>query len=189
MSTPSRHRVWPWILAILTAVCMLPVVIVASHIGLSGEAAVLRDGLKHATGGRWNTRVQLKSGMLLFPARMVVAMCNVDEEAKWALGAVRSASVGVYELGEPSADSPGLSASLASLDASMRNKGWERLVTGAEDGTNVIVYTNSGDRGSTMRVCAGVVNGRELVVVSATIRPEALMPLFDKHLPEAARRL
>ena len=190
MSTPSRHRVWPWILAILIAICLLPVVIVATHIGLSREARVLRDELKTATGSTWSTRVQFSSGPLLIPAaRAVVKFCNVDDDARCALAAVSSASVGVYEIDE-AGESPGLGGGLASLDARMSRNGWERLVTVIDDKENVVVYTKAGSNwDSKMRVCVGVVTGRELVVVSATVRPGALMPLIDKHLQQAKHRL
>ncbi|HUG12812.1 MAG TPA: hypothetical protein VMM36_17480 [Opitutaceae bacterium] len=190
MSAPSRHRVWPWILAILGTICLLPVVIVATHIGLSSEARVLRDELKTATGSTWSTRVQLSSGPLLIPAaRAVVSFCNVDEDARSALAAVRSASVGVYEIDE-AGDSPGLGAGLASLDARLGRNGWERLITVIDNKENVVVYTKAGGNwDSKVRVCIGVVTGRELVVVSATVRPEALMPLIDKHLQQAKHRL
>jgi hypothetical protein len=190
MSAPSRHRVWPWILAILVAICVLPVVIVATHIGLSGEARVLRDELKTATGSTWSTRVQLSSGPLLIPAaRAVVSLCNVDDEARCALAAVSSASVGVYELAE-AGESPGLGAGLAALDKRMSSSGWERLVTVIDNQENVVVYAKSGGQwNSKMRICVGVVTGKELVVVSATIRPDALMPLIDKQLKQAKYRL
>lgn len=190
MSTPSRHRVWPWILAVLFAICLLPVVVVATHIGLSREAKVLRDELKTATGSTWSTRVQLSSGPLLIPAvRAVVSFCNVDEEARHALAAVRSASVGVYELDE-AGESGGLGSALESLDARMNRRGWERLVTVIDNNENVVVYAKSGDNwNGKMQICVGVVTGKELVVVSATVRPEALMPVIDKHLQQARHRL
>ena len=190
MSTLSRHRVWPWILAILVAICLLPVVIVATHIGLSHEARVLRDELKTATGSTWSTRVQLSSGPLLIPAaRAVVSFCNVDDDARHALAAVCSASVGVYELDE-AGESEGLAPALASLDKRMLRRGWERLVTVIDNKDNVVVYTKAGNNwDSKIRVCIGVVTGKELVVVSATVRPEALMPLIDKHLQQAKHRL
>jgi hypothetical protein len=146
--------------------------------------------LKEATGATWNTRVQFKSGMLLIPARFVVSLCNVEDEARWALSAVRSASVGVYQLDEAAADSPGLAAGLASLDSTMRRKGWERLVAVSDGGQNVVVYTDSRSRNrNSVRVCVGVVDGEELVVVSATVHPDALMPIIEKHLPKADHRL
>jgi len=190
MSTPSRHRVWPWILAILVTICMLPVFLVATHIGLSREATMLRDELKTATGSTWSTRVQLSSGPFLIPlARAVVSFCNVDEEARYALAAVRSGSVGVYEL-DVAGEAEGLAPALASLDKRMERRGWERLVTVIDGGENVVIYAQSGDSwNGRMKVCVGVVSGRELVVVSATLRPEELMPVIDKHIQQATHRL
>lgn len=190
MSTPSRHRVWPWILAILFAICLLPVVIVATHIGLSSEARVLRDELKTATGSTWSTRVQLSSGPVLIPAvRAVASFCNIEDEARCALAAVRSASVGVYEL-DRAGGSLDLGSALASLDARMSSRGWERLVTVIDNNENVVIYTKPGESwNSKMRVCLGVVTEKELVVVSATVFPEALMPVIDKHIQQARHRL
>jgi hypothetical protein len=190
MNTPNRRRVWPWILAILVAICMLPVFLIATHIGLNREAKMLRDELKTATGSTWSTRVQLSSGPFLIPvARAVVSFCNVDEEARHALAAVRSASVGVYEIDE-AGEGEGLVPALASLDKRMQRKGWERLVTVIDGGENVVIYAQAGDSwNGRMKICVGVVTGKELVAVSASLRPEELMPVIDKHLKQAKHRL
>jgi hypothetical protein len=190
MSTPSRHRIWPWILAILFAICMLPVLLVATHIGLTSEAKVLRDELKTATGSTWSTRVQFSSGPFLMPvARAVVSLCNVDDDARYAIAAVRSASVGVYEI-DRAGVADGLAPALTSLDKRMERRGWERLVTVIDGGENVVIYAKVGDRLSdVMRVCVGVVTGKELVVVSATLRPDELMPILEKHIQKARHRL
>jgi hypothetical protein len=72
----------------------------------------------------------------------------------------------------------------------MSISGWERLVTVIDNQENVVVYAKSGGQwNSKMRICVGVVTGKELVVVSATIRPDALMPLIDKQLKQAKYRL
>lgn len=191
MSTKSRHRLWPWILAILVGICVMPVVIVASHIGLTREASILRDEMKEASGASWFTRVQLRSGFLLLPtARSIVALCNVDDEARWALSAVRHASVGFYELDHTGENGPALGEALPRLDERMRSAGWERLVTVIDGKENVVIYADSdGSSRRNVRLCIGVVTGKELVIVSATIRPDELLPIIEKHIPKTGIRL
>jgi len=190
MNTPRRHRIWPYILAILVGICLLPVIIVASHLGLNRDASVLRDGMKLASGSEWSTRIQFSSGFLAIPtARVVLAFCDVDEEAKIALAALKSASVGVYELAGHAAKSADFGKTLAALDTEMARKGWVRMVAVFEGKENVLVYTDDRDRNSdSIRVCVGVIDGENLVIASAVIRPDALMPIIEKHLPRGELR-
>lgn len=190
MNSPRRRRIWPYVLGLMAGVCLLPLVIVASHLGLGNDATILRDGMKAAVGGDVSTRIQFRSGLMMIPvARMVVSICNVKDEARIALSAVKSASVGVYELEDPVSKGTDFASAFSGIDTDMKRRGWERMVAVSDGNAQVLIYTRTKDRDSKiLRMALAVLDGREMVVVSAEVRPEHLMPMIEQHLPRATRR-
>ena len=181
---PRRHRIWPWIVAIL----LTPVVFAGwfawSLFHLNSEARLLRDELAAATGGGWHTKVQIHaSPVLLLAVRAVVShVDDVPADARQALAAVRSACVGVYERTED----PGLRsgpAPWAEIDARMARRGWTRVVEVIDAREQVLIYLPA-DRTQARpsRICLAVHDGRQLVVVAGTFRPDALAGLIGREL-------
>jgi hypothetical protein len=187
-----RRRLWPWILAILVTPVVFVAALAASVLTLHRDATVLRREVMAATQTGWNTKVQLSLGRVSFWAlRQCLAFVPDSHhqigEARAALQTVKAVSVGVYQPTDRSA-----TWSRATLfnetDRTMRDRGWTRLVGVVEKSQNVLIYVPT-DGTDFSQVCLTVVTGRELVVVSATLDPDALTDLValhaGKHLPRS----
>ena len=187
-STPAspqkRHQIWPWILGF----CLAPLIafggMIWSAVHLSRDAAALRKEIVAASGTKWHTTIQFSVGEApLTAARAVLALIkDVPDEAREALAAVRSASIGVYErIGSQNAGQR--RQFLAEADAVMARRGWKRIVGVTEPGNTVLIYLpESAAHADPSRICLAVCNGSELVIVSAGIDPDALAGLATREL-------
>jgi len=68
----------------------------------------------------------------------------------------------------------------------MQQRGWTRLVGVADRRENVLVYVPT-DSAEPSRVCLAVLHNRELVVVSARLKTEALAELVADHAVKKLR--
>jgi hypothetical protein len=100
-------------------------------------------------------------------------------DARLALAAVKSVSVGVYELAHP-AQADGRGELLNRVDREMGARGWSRIV-GVVDGEDTVMIYLPTDTDEPDEICLAVVSGRDLVVVSAEIRPAAVRELVAHH--------
>jgi hypothetical protein len=154
----------------------------ASFLTLNRDAALLRREVMAATAAPWDTKIQLSIGRIsLWAVRLGVSFVKHPgiEEARAALQAVRSVSVGVYR---PARKDPLWSREKLFLDTdrTMRDRGWVRLVGVADKAKSVLVYLPA-DCADVRTICLAVVSGRKLVVVSAKIDPDALVDLVAHH--------
>jgi len=189
MSTPSPagnvwRRVGRWFLATFVLGFLLVAVALANVVTLSRDAAALRRAVVRAGDLDLSTKVQVSTGpVLLGLARGITAMIDeVPAEAREGLAAVRKASVGVYDL-DRNSTARDRSRILNEADAGLRGRGWSRLVAVRNDESTVLVYsTDETPSGKSIRVCVAVCNQQQLVIASATVAPEALMDLIERHL-------
>lgn len=186
-----RRRRWPWVLAaVLLAPFLIAGVAAASYLTLSRDAAILRREVMAATQADWQTKIQLSAGRLTFWALRTGLAFVPDgkvHEAREALRAVRSVSVGVYR-STATAQDWSRDQLFNETDRKMRERGWSRLVGVADRRDNVLVYVPA--KATEIRdVCLAVLNGRELIIVSATLNSEALANLVKQHLPRERRKL
>lgn len=156
-----------------------------SMLTLNRDAALLRREVMNATNSDWHTKVQMDvGGVTLGAIRAALTFVHHKDidDAGLALSAVRSASVGVYERQRVD-DGTSFAKLSGHTDELMRKRGWTRLVGVSSGKENVLVYTS--DRGSDDRLdlCLAVIDGKELVVVSTRVDPEALVQLVEKHAP------
>ncbi len=186
---PCRRRRWPWVLAILLSPFLLLAVMAASFLTLNRDATVLRREVMAATGASWNPKVQLSAGRITF---WVVRHClalvpdNKIGEARAALDAVQSVSVGVYQRASTPAEWS-REKLFNDTDRTMRDRGWTRLVGVADKRENVLLYVPTGSE-EVRQLCLAVVNGRELVVVSASIDPAAVAHLVALYAGKDLKR-
>ncbi|HKB56191.1 MAG TPA: hypothetical protein VKC51_01260 [Lacunisphaera sp.] len=183
-----RRRVWRWVL-LGAGICLTPFVLLAiaaiSFLTLNSDAAVLRKQVMAAADADWHTRVQLSvGGITLGVLRQGLHFVHARdiEEARLALGAVRHASVGVYERTSGPADwsRPQL---FADTDQAMGRRGWTRLVGVADNKDTVLIYVPQDmDTDGPVEMCLAVVNGRELVVVSTSVDAAMLAELVKQHI-------
>lgn len=176
---------WPWVLGF----CLAPIVvlgaIVYSVFTLDRDAAVLRQKVVAATRADWKTKVQLSAGQLAIGlVRTGFSLVDSKEiaDAKLALRAVTSASVGVYERKSKAVGAWSRQQLLVDTDEAMRRRGWVRLIGVVEQKDTVLIYGPADyEATDSIDICLSVVNERDLVVVSATIRPAELAELVEKH--------
>ena len=189
-STPAApHRPYgKWIavgLIILIAPMLILGVAAWSMMTLDRDAAFLRREVMSATGSDWHAKVQLDLGAVtLGTVRTALRFVQHKDiaDARLALAAVRSASVGVYERKDDDQAVPAEKLFIRT-DALMRDRGWTRLVGVADGKQNVLIYTSDRGSGDRMDLCLAVVDGKELVVVSTRVDAEALLELVEKHAP------
>jgi len=189
-----RRPIGRWI-AVCLALLLLPMMVVAvgvvSMLTLSRDATVLRREVMAATEADWHTKVQVSAGWLVLGA-VRTALGFVDhkhmDEARDAMAAVRNVSVGVYERSGRT-ENWSREQLLRKTDERMRDRGWSRLVGVNDHGQTVLVYaSDEADNGDRMDLCVAVVDGRDLVVVSANVNADSLVRLAEKHFPEGRLR-
>jgi hypothetical protein len=173
---------------LFAGLCLAPVLLLGiaavSYLTIDRDVRVIREHVMAATGARWATRLQMNVGRLTLGAigegLRFSAIENVDT-ARLALDAVRGASVGIYAREANGGRIP-LEKLFLATDRAMQNRGWTRLVGVAKSTEQVLVYVPSRpDERGPIDVCVAVVSGKELVVASARLNPEALQFLLAKH--------
>lgn len=181
-----RRRIWPWVLGICLTPFLALGLAVASYITLDSDARTLRRHVMRATEADWTTKVQVSVGRATIGTvrtGLLFARQPEVEDARLALGAIKNASVGVYQLATPGADLASGNRILAETDRAMQKRGWSRLVgVSGRDETVMVYVTEDADEDKPLDICVAVVTGRELVVVSATIEPEAIGRLVERHM-------
>jgi hypothetical protein len=139
----------------------------------------LRDSLQQATGEAWMSEVELGVGALtLGLARAGGAVLDLPPEARAVLQSVRNADVGVYRLRYPDRVVSG-AAVLSAGDRALAPQGWDRLV-GVIDGrhkTVAIYVANEPEWTRRIKLCVVVIDGPQMVIVSARGNPEPLLEL------------
>ncbi len=192
--TPSpvaRRRSVGWWIALGLGLLLTPLVVFGvgaiSMLRLNSDAAVLRREVMAASEAKWQTKVQVSVGWVTLGAvRTGLQFIQAEhiDDARLALKAVRSASVGVYECNSRRGDLS-LKQLFDQTDTVMRQRGWSRLVAVADGDKTVLIYT-SDDMGSGNRIdlCLAVVDGNEMVVVSTNVDATVLAELAERHMPK-----
>ncbi len=190
-ASAPRRRVWTWVL-LGAGICLTPFlllgIVAVSYLTLDSDVRALRQHVMDATDARWETKAQVSVGRLTLGAveqgLRFAQFKNKDKElaeARLALGAVKSASVGVYER-----VSRGNRLSheefLGKTDRAMQKRGWSRLV-GVVDGKQaVLVYVlQDMEEDEPIELCVAVVEDKQLVVASTTVDPEVLGEIVAHH--------
>jgi hypothetical protein len=187
--TPRKRRqVWPWIVGLFLAPIVAVGAMGVNLVHLNSDAARLRDQIMAAAGGGWQTRVQLNLNPVVVGAVRGGLSCvrDLPDEARRALRVVRSASVGVFEQKREAAVRRG--DFWRAADETMARRGWTRVVGVVDRREVVLIYVPDGSgRAKPSRVCLAVCNGRQLVVVAAAIRADALSDLVGREIGRHAR--
>lgn len=191
---PRRRRIWPWVL-LGAGLCLSPFLLLGvaavSYLSLDRDVRVLREHVMDATDARWQTKVQMSVGRLTLGA-ISQGLRFVDKkeiaDARLALGAVKHASVGVYE--RTSGSSQVAAADLfPKVDRAMQQRGWTRLVGVSDRKETVLVYIQSDlDDDEPVDLCVAVVSDKEMVVVSTAVDPDAISQLVARHTGDDLKR-
>jgi hypothetical protein len=191
--TPARRSYARWIIAgliLLVAPMVLVGVGVVSLLTLDRDAAALRREVMTATGSDWHTKVQMNVGWgTLGTVRTVLRFVKHKDiaDARLALNAVRSASVGVYERRDAESDTD-MQRMLVRTDKMMERRGWSRMVGVVDGRQTVLIYASEPETfGDKIDLCLAVIDGKELVVVSTRVDAGALTELVERHVPGGFR--
>jgi hypothetical protein len=184
---PRRRRIWLWVL-LGAGLCLTPFALLGiaavSYLTLDRDVRTLRHHVMASTDADWSTKVQVSVGRVtLGVAGQVLRFVEHKDiaDARLALGAVKHASVGVYERSSGRDDWSGEEL-FTKTDRAMQKRGWTRLVGVLNKQEAVLVYVqDDADEGDPINLCVAVANGRELVVVSTTVDPDELGELVAKH--------
>lgn len=193
-SSAPRRPVWRWVL-LAAGLCLTPfvllAVVAASFLTLDRDVRVLRSHVMEATHAGWDTKVQLSvGGITLGAIRQGLRFVehNDIDDARLVLKAVKHASVGVYER---SAKDVAWSREelFVETDRAMAKRGWTRMVGVADKKETVLIYIPTGMKeDGPVDICLAVVSGKDLVVASTTVDPEALGALVARHAGEDVKR-
>ena len=150
---------------------------------LSSDTSVLRETVMTAVPGEWDKKVALRVGWLTTGlVRCGSRFFHMPPEPRAAIEAVHGAEVGVYKLREePRSVNRGVVLDRA--DKVMTRRGWVRVVGVVQENQLVAVYLpGKGLSTNRMKACVAVLDGRDLVVVSARGNLEPLLDIIEKHL-------
>jgi hypothetical protein len=181
------HRIWIYVLGAMVASAVLVSVGVYNLVTLTNEASVLKRSLFAADRFDGSLRVQGTVGpVLLSGARMVTRFIpDIPPEVREALGAVRSASVGIYEL-DVAPTAKVRNEVFVEADAAMERSGWTRIVSVSERHQRVAVYTPAEDVADErqIRICVAVCDHKQLVLVSARADARKLSEFAQRQIPK-----
>jgi hypothetical protein len=178
-----RRQIWPWVVGIILTPFVVVGLALVSALRLDADATHLRDEIMSAAGGGWHAKVQLTVDRpVLATARAGIAFIHdVPDEARQALRAVRSASVGVYERADGAVHQP-REPLWAAADRVMRRHGWTRVVGVADTEETVLLYMPAGKADAKpSRLCLAVCHGHELVIVAGRFEADALADLVARE--------
>jgi hypothetical protein len=186
---PRRH-VWRWVL-LGVSLCLAPFVVFGmvaySYLSLDRDVAVLRRHVMDATDAHWSPKIQVSLGRITLATigqglRFVHHKDIAD--ARLALGAVRQASVGVYERTTGGADWSRAQL-FGETDRAMQQRGWTRLVGVVDHKETVLIYVSDDMKeDGPVELCLAVVTDREMVVASTTVDAGVLGELVARHTGE-----
>jgi hypothetical protein len=180
----SRHGAALPVLVLVLALAALPSALIfaawRSVASARWDTRALRQTVLRASGVEWTPNIELGvGGGLLGLARVGLSFADLPSEARAVLSSVRSADVGIYHLRERC---PDRSALLAATDRGMAEKGWERVVGVISGRELVATYLPRELRSSRdVRLCVMVLEGEQLVIVSARGNLEPLFELVRSH--------
>ncbi len=181
-ASPSGLHLF-WRLLLWGGGCVLAgVLLVAFEILHAGtDVTALRRGLVKEAETEWRKQIQIGVGPLtLGLARTGLAFVNLPSEARAALSAVRSAEVSINEW-QGTDGRPDHHGMLARAEATMGERGWDRVVGVTSKKESVAIYVPRKTASKhNLRVCLVVVEDRQMVLVAARINPEPLLALVNE---------
>ncbi len=196
--TPAAPRRAPWRALIVwmvgvSVVSLLVAVpyMVVSSLRLERETVRLRDAVAGVAGVNaidgWSRRIEVRLGGCTFGlARLVARFVDLPDEARHALRAARSASVGVYQWRGADVEATRRMMAGGSGSIHVGGREWTRVVSVRDGDESVVVLTPvTGDADvDTLELCVVVLAEGELVVVSVEVDPQPLSDLVQPHLRE-----
>lgn len=185
----SRRRVFRWRYLLIGLPVMLAglILVLVLSFRMGGEARVMKEVVMEALPNEWERQVEIGVGEIpSFLVRTGLRWVDLDPVARAGLQAFRSADVGVYRrVASADAVAERTADLLGKLLERMGRRGWEPVVTVREGRELVAVLVPVGlDSARRLKVCVLVLDGDDLVVVSARGNLE---PLIEMGLATAER--
>lgn len=180
--SPKRRFRWRWLfLGVFAAFALLVLALVLSFLP-AGEARAIRSAVASASDHKFDQKISFGVGWpVLGLGRLIAGFTDLNEDARAAFRAVRRADVSIQELQEPIRRED-RQAMLAAADRAMERRGWDRIVGVIEEDEVVGIYVPQGDvSGNDLKIAVFVLDGREMVVVSARCDLEPLLEIIERH--------
>ena len=193
IAVPTPKRGWSkWGVALLLLAILVPLLVVmgvTSYFRMGRDARALRNSFLESKAGAFQKKIELSVGGLTCGlARAGLSFVNLKPEARSALSALRSGEVGVYQVARDFSG-PDRMLALTSADEAMTRRGWDRLVGVMHRREMVAVYVpREGCSERDTRFCLAVLDGHQLVVVSARGNLEPLLALASSR-PEWKQKM
>lgn len=163
------------------ALLALLAVTVLMALRVGGDLRTLRRSALTAMPGSWTPQVELSVGLVpALLARAGLSFVDLPPEAQAALRAFRGADVGVYRRSSAAPETAARDA-LTRVTRDLEQQGWEPAVRVHEGRETVAVFVPRDDRPTDLRAAVMVLDGDQMVLVSARIRPEPLLELALRH--------
>lgn len=202
ISSPARVRRGPWRALLVWSIAVSAVTMVVAvpyamvnAFRIERDAACIRDAVTGeevvGTDCGWSRRVEVRvGGCILGLARLIAGCTDLPAEARHALRAARSASVGVYQW--RGADLAAMHRQMgATVPVRVGGRDWVRVVSVHDGSESVVVLTPACPEGAgdTLELCVVVLADSELVVVSVEVDPQPLVDLVQPHLRDLRREI
>lgn len=182
LSPPRRGFRWRWLfLGVFAAFALFVVALVLSFLP-AGEARAIRSAVASASDHKFDQKISFGVGWpVLGLGRLIAGFTDLNEDARAAFRSVRRADVSIQELQEPIRRED-RQAMLAAADRAMDRRGWDRIVGVIEEDEVVGIYVPQGDASvKNLKIAVFVLEGREMVVVSARCDLEPLLEIIERH--------
>lgn len=187
-ATKPRKGLFWGLVVVLFIVIALPIYAVTSVLRMGAEALAVRDTVVPiaSVSGQCDKRIELNlGGGLLGLARMIGGIADIPYEARCALNAVHRVQVGVYYLPEVMVDARDQAAFMNRTTAVLDQRDWQRIVGVVDGGDIVGIFIPRVLEGvEDIDVCVVVLDGHDLVVVSARADLRPLIPLIREKISE-----
>jgi len=197
VSTAPRRTPWRALIVWMVGVSVVSMLVavpymVVSSLRLERDTVRLRDAVTGAFSGGdatdgWSRRIEVRLGGCTFGLmRLVTRFMDLPDEARHALRAARSASVGVYQWHGADVEATRRMMAGGSGSVHVGGRKWTRVVSVRDGDESVVVLTPATDdaEADTLELCVVVLAEGELVVVSVEVDPQPLSDLVQPHLRE-----
>ncbi len=184
MKLPSYGRQATVLRVLLVLSCLGTVVIglialaVYRTFTVGGDLRAARNVVSKELNVPYASRVEVSAHPLLVGlVRLGLSFVPLEPEARLAIGAVRGAEVGVYELGEDP-DPVQQVAVFRQVEERMTRRGWSRVVAVCDRDDLVLVYAPDEEmEPDEVEAFVFVLNGRNLVMVAGQGNLEPVVEL------------
>jgi len=164
---------------------------VAGYFFLGSESSALRKTVVARARGHCEKKFAVRLGWVTTQlVRYGSRFANLPAEPRAVLDTLHRVEVGVYHLSDLDDHYQFAGGILADTDATMKKRGWQRIVGVVHEGHTVAIYAPAkGLSRSNIECAVLVLNGDNLIVAAGSGNPMPLIELAASRQNEAKNRL